>query len=293
MNETRTVCLYHGSDLDGICSAAIVKHRYPDAILIPLTYDNPFDVDDLLQDGDDIIMCDFVLQPFTKMIDISEKHHITWIDHHDTSMDDYDVAIREDRIKSLDGKLEIGKGACQLTWEYMFPAIPVPYTVWMLSRYDVWCHHESKSILPFQYGMLLNHQAPENTDFWTQVFEKERDSRFIHSIMNDGHTIIKYRTKLNEKICEVQAFESTLLNHKCICFNRAMCGSSVFDGIWDTDKYDFMITFYVCNEGAWNVSMYTDKKDIHVGKIAQHYGGGGHAGAAGFRCSLLPFDVTD
>jgi nanoRNase/pAp phosphatase (c-di-AMP/oligoRNAs hydrolase) len=52
-----------------------------------------------------------------------------------------------------------------------------------------------------------------------------------------------------------------------------------------------MVTFYVCARGSWNVSMYTNKPDVHVGKIAQLYGGGGHAGAAGFRCTLLPFEV--
>jgi len=286
------ICLYHGDDLDGICSAAIVKHKHPDVRLYPVSYDKLIDYDSIITEGDDVIIVDYVLQPFDHMVKINDMCNLTWIDHHDTSMCDYDQYIKIDGSKKIAGSRSLDKSACELTWEYMFPDIDIPYSVWLLGRYDIWQYKESQSVMPFQYGMKLGYKEPESNFFWSRVFNEKRDDDFIQDIIKNGKIIIKYRTKLNEKLCNVQSFESTLLNHKCICINRALCGSTVFDSLWDNKKYDMMVVFYICRYGAWNVSLYTDRDDIHVGNIAKEYGGGGHAGAAGFRCTLLPFEIV-
>lgn len=283
------VCLYHGSDLDGICSAAIVKHKYPDVLLYPVEYGyTDSKVDDLVSPEDEVIMVDYSLQPFIDMVSLSSKVNLTWIDHHDTAIDDYE------KIKGLKlkGIRDVDNAACELTWKFLYPDKKMPYSIWLLGRYDIWRHHESVSILPFQYGMKLNYHQPEDVEWWDMVFTNHRDGSFIQDIIQDGKTIIRYRNKLNEKLCEVQAFESKILNYKCICINRALCGSTVFDSIDNIDDYDIMAAFYICKKGAWNVSLYTNKENVNVGKIAKMFGGGGHKGAAGFRCSLLPFEIT-
>jgi len=43
------------------------------------------------------------------------------------------------------------------------------------------------------------------------------------------------------------------------------------------------MVFAYSKKGHWNIGMYTDKDGVHVGNIAKKYGGGGHAGAAGFQ----------
>jgi uncharacterized protein len=287
------VCLYHGSDLDGICSAAIIKMVDPETILYPIEYgDNigKYGSDGKIHDGDDVIVVDFVLQPFKQMKILNELSNLVWIDHHDTAISDYNEFLKSGEIKEIKGVRNTKKSACELTWEYYYPHKPAPYSVWLLGRYDIWQHHESRSIVPFQFGMKLNYEEPEDTDFWDSIFTAPRDSDIIQEIIKCGKIIIKYRKKLNEKICEVQSFKSKLMGHSCICVNRALCGSTVFDSI-DKEQYDIMATFYICKKGAWNVSLYTNNEEIHVGKIAQLYGGGGHASAAGFRCSLLPFEI--
>jgi oligoribonuclease NrnB/cAMP/cGMP phosphodiesterase (DHH superfamily) len=286
------ICLYHGSDLDGVCSAAIVKMAYGDTDLYPVEYGRSPKLEKIVKEGDDVTIVDFVLQPFELMKHLNENTNLTWIDHHDTGIIDYEEFIHCGGIKEISGIRDTRKSACELTWEYIYPHNPVPYSIWLLGRYDIWQHHESRSILPFQYGMKLNHEPPENTKFWNSIFNAPRDGEKIQTIIRQGKTIIKYRDKLNEKLCEIQAFKSNLIGYKCICVNRALCGSTVFDSIDNIEDYDIMVTFYICGKGTWNVSLYTSKSDIHVGRIAQLYGGGGHAGAAGFRCTLLPFEIS-
>jgi uncharacterized protein len=287
------VCLYHGSDLDGICSAAIIKSSNEDTILYPVEYGGKTNLDGLIKFGDDVTIVDFVLQPFDLMKSLNDTTNLTWIDHHDTGLYDYEEFVNSGAIKSIKGVRDPNKSACELTWEYTYPNTPIPYSVWLIGRYDVWKHHESSSILPFEFGMKLNYEPPENIKFWDGIFNAPRDGEKIQTIIRQGKTIIKYREKLNKKICKVQAFKSSIMGYSCICVNRSLCGSSVFDSIENVEDYDIMVTFYVCAKGAWNVSMYTNKTDIHVGKIAQLFGGGGHAGASGFRCTLLPFEISD
>jgi len=288
------VCLYHGGDLDGICSGAVVKHRYPDAKLFPVHNSQSVIIDDMIKHGDDVFIVDYCLSPFSHMGLVSDHCNLTWIDHHDTTINDYNIFLENDNIDKLKGIRVIGTASCELTWKYLYPNTKVPYSIWLLSRYDVWDHDVSNSILPFQFGMLLNYKEPTNISWWSQLFENDRDADNFQNIIRDGKTIIRYRNRLNSKLCEIQAFESELEGYKCLCINRALCGSTVFDSLWDPDKYDIMIVFYTHGNGTWSVSLYTNANDdkVHVGNIAKQYGGGGHAGAAGFTCKDLPFNIN-
>ena len=74
-------CFYHSADLDGHCSGAIVKHKYPECELIGINYGDEFPWDDLDID-DPIYMVDFSLQPFDQMIKLGKHFNLIWIDHH-------------------------------------------------------------------------------------------------------------------------------------------------------------------------------------------------------------------
>lgn len=288
---SRKVCLYNGSDMDGITSAAIVRQKYPDILMYSLSFDDPFDCKGVIRPSDEVIIVNFTLQPFHRMVDCNNNCDLTWITHSDTSIDEYNEYLENGDCKVIKGSLDTGKPTCELVWEYLFPDVTIPYTVWLIGRYAMWDYDASPSVLPFQFGMKLNYKDPEDDEFWGRIFNANRDGKFIHRLMNDGYTIINYRSRLNEQICKSQAFESTLVNYKCICVNRGLCGSLVFESVWDCEKYDLMVVFFICNEGAWNVSLYSDRPDVDVGKIAQRYGGGGNQNTAGFRCSLLPLDI--
>ena len=81
------------------------------------------------------------------------------------------------------------------------------------------------------------------------------------------------------------SFDTVFEGHKCRAVNISLANMSLFDAIRDDSKYDMYITFaFTGNQYLY--SLYSSK--INVAKIAEKYGGGGHAGAAGFRsCKLL------
>lgn len=278
-------CFYH-ADLDGHCSGAIVKSKYPQCEMIEINYGDSFPWDSI-EDSETVFMVDFCLQPFSDMIKLNGIVSLFWIDHHKTAIEE---ANKLKFVANGCQYLEISKAGCELTWEYIYgDSKYFPSGVEWLGRYDVW-DHENENILPFQYGMrMIENTHPYNQELWESVFN---DYEFCESIVKTGKTIIEYEKAQNKKFCKMYAFETLLNGITAICANRGLINSKLFDSVYDNDKHDLMITFSRMKLPAnkWTVSLYSTKEEIDCGIIARFFGGGGHKGAAGFQCEELPFE---
>jgi len=271
---------YHKSDLDGHCSGYVVKRAHPNCDLYGIDYGDEFPWD-IVEKHNTIIMVDFSLQPFSEMEKLVNKcEKLIWIDHHKSAIDEYSKSTI-----TVDGLIRNGIGACQLCWEYFFPTELVPYFIKLLAEYDVWIH-SNPDTLPFQYGLRLENTNPYNLPLWESLFERP----IVREVIKRGETVLRYEEIINERYVKSRGFELEWEGLKFICCNKGLTNSKLFDSIWDTTKYDAMLTFCMLDpERGWTVSLYSDKSDVDVSKIAKKYGGGGHKGAAGFQCKTLPF----
>jgi len=107
-----------------------------------------------------------------------------------------------------------------------------------------------------------------------------RDGISVESIMERGHTILKYQTESNLNNMK-HSFDVEIDGLKGIAFNGGPFNSKTFDGKYFEDVYDFMMPF-AYQRGSWNVSLYTTK-DVDILAIAKGFGGGGHKQACGFQ----------
>ena len=302
---------FHSSDLDGHCSGAIVKFRYPEAELFPINYGQPFPWDKINKD-DMIFMVDFSLEPFEDMLKLAGiivLHKFIWIDHHKTA-----IAKAEEAMMTTDngfkacfndicpGKRVDGTAACILTWQELFPRLLLPKAVELLGRYDVWDLGEN--VLAFQYGFRLNNSWPENQDMWKEYFDLKDPIIFASILGNpvkvletikNGEIILKYQKQENEKYCNFCAFELEFEGYKAIAINRLLTNSQMFESVWDNTKYDIMITFGLRKDGRWTMSFYTDKPGVDVSLIAKKcktaLNAGGHKQASGAIFNELPFKI--
>lgn len=169
------ICFYHSGDLDGKCSAAIVRRKFPDCELYGINYGELFPMGDII--GREVIMVDFSL-PWPLMQEMAQKaSHLIWIDHHQTAIDEFgkqELPYNGTRVFPV---LCIGVAACELCWEYFFPEKEMPVSVYLLGRYDVWNHKSDNRILPFQYGMRQDNWNPEDIRAWQSLL----DDTFIPS----------------------------------------------------------------------------------------------------------------
>ncbi len=291
---------YHSADLDGHCSGAIVKYKFPEAQLIGINYGQEIDYNNISKD-DIIYMVDFSLQPFIKMVQLAAHvgmNNLIWIDHHISAIKEAESVMLVSKGIEITfnnicpGKRHDGKAGCELTWEVLFPDRETPEAVRLLGRYDVWDLEDPK-VLKFQYGFRLFNTNPDNQNLWAQYFDVETTNtkNHIKEIINDGETILKYQKQENEKYVKSCAFEVLFEGYKAIACNKMLNNSQFFESIWDNTKYDLMISFGLHKNGFWTFSFYTDKPGVDVSLLAKKLGGGGHKQASGCQFDELPIEI--
>lgn len=267
-------CYYHSVDLDGHCSGAIVKEQYPDVNLVPIDYYQMPRWEEI-QPEDTVFIVDFSFPPEI-MQELSERTKaVIWLDHHKTAVED------PKHNHSLLGIRETGIAGCGLTWQYCFPDRPMPLAVKLLSDYDIW-HHEDPKCLPFQYGMRLHDTRPDQFN-WTPYFTDTPE--LLEKTMERGKTVLDYQEALDQKMAGAAAFETVFEGHKAICINACYVNSNVFNSV-RKPHHEVLIAFFLQNDGKWKHTLYS-AGEVNVGGLAKKYGGGGHAGAAGFTIKKL------
>jgi oligoribonuclease NrnB/cAMP/cGMP phosphodiesterase (DHH superfamily) len=298
------IVFYHNADMDGICSAAILHQRYPDAELFGINYGDKFPWDKV-QD-EEVWMVDFSLQPFGDMVRLQrEAKSLVWIDHHASAIgarDDWLVV--DEGNPTFQGVQKSGIGACALVWLYLFhdhPELPEP--VRLLAEYDVW-NHKNEKTLPFQYGIRLfdGFRDPDSPEWREMLDREEGEEMWVEDCVRDGYAVIKYLETDNAEKARTLCFEHLLPVNikevdgdgglvdgywlKCIAANFGPTNSKFFDSVLDPEKHEAML-LYSWRKTHWVISLYSDREDVDVSEVAKAYGGGGHKGAAGFQVQSL------
>lgn len=267
------ICFFNKSDLDGRCAGAIVKYKYPECKMIGVDYNDPPPV---FEKQETIFVVDFCFSLET-MIMWERVHNLVWIDHHDTSIKKVMSVIAPKGLRSTEF------AACELTWMFLFPdEKPMPKAVHYLGQYDVWDHKNPKT-LQFQYGMRAEKYTDPNSELWPSLFKHDA---LFDTILQTGEIIFEYQTNQDKIIAAGMAYEAEFEGLHAIVINKPFSNSKVFDSVYDPDKHDIMVVFGV-KPGEIKYSLYCTKPEIHVGKLAEKFGGGGHAGAADFYSKTL------
>lgn len=285
MSEQQVYCLTH-VDMDGHASAAIVKSKYPDAIVYYMNYGKPLRCQ--LAPNSLIFVTDFCFEPVGEMLNLATNHTLVWIDHHATA-----IKAMEEAGCNPPGIRRDGTAACELTWEYIYPDKPVPRAIRLLADYDVWKLKENPDAEPFQCGTNLYDLRPFDNNMW--IWQNIlADGPIVDLIMTQGREAFQFITKKNRLMSEDMAFRATIAGKQCLCANIGGVNSKFFENCDITD-IDALMTFgYSGTSGKWRFSIYCPEgKDTDVGQIAYKMGGGGHRSAAGWNSQTLPFVRPD
>lgn len=276
----------HHNDIDGRCSAAIVKKWWKvdgsgyDLRFVEMDYNKqiPFD---MIKEDEQVVIVDFSLKPddFRKLQTITK--HIVWIDHHVTCKG-YDYAK-----ESICGLRDFGENrlsGCELTWRYFYKYELTPLFISLIGDYDAW-----RLELPFHFefyeGLKLRDTDP-CSDTWSALFENEEE--LTAKIINEGAIAINYRNNYCKDLAKSYGYETEIDGHKAFATNMFRFGSQGFGEKFN--EYDMCLA-YIHDGSKFVVSLYSEKIDVSV--IAKAHGGGGHKGAAGFVCNELPFKRKD
>ena len=305
----KIACIYHSIDLDGWMSAAIVKHytvkhywentsNWAEAILNFIGYNYGQPIPDL-SEYDRVIMCDisFPKDEMIKLWDRVGVDNMIWIDHHISAIKD----IQNTKWVWY-GAQDTKFAACELTWKYFFPNDSMPEIVRLLGRYDCFGHKgtdEELKVLEFQYGARQCINNYEDAYIYLLksfdgVIEYDYVGRYTieDKIQEQGKSIYKYlcteakQAYKNgfeiEFISDGADGESIFKKLKFICINKERFNPINFGTDYHKENYDGVACFWY-NGNEWCFSLYNDNGKVDCSELAAQFGGGGHAGAAGFR----------
>lgn len=298
------ICIYHRTDFDGKCAGAIVKLKHESCRLYPLDYSDEFDIE-RIQQNEAVIMVDFTLEKPGEMDSLINKcGNLIWIDHHKTAIEmQKQMGISDfpgfrqisTDLNDPEGKEKSNRiSGCELTWKYFFPERKLPYSVYLLGRYDVWDNAHllwDSHILPFQFGMRLQHAEPENQEFWNPHLRSDENSQEVKDMIFSGKAALTYDENLSERIAKGLWFPIEFKGYKFQAINRSHANSLSAKSIWDPKYYD-AVMYFCKGPHTWRITMFTDKPGVDLYPLAKSLGGGGHSQACGFTTkdimSLIP-----
>lgn len=278
--------IYHHNDLDGRCAAAIMaryaeEKEFAPIEFIEVDYKDKIDFSNITGE-DTVAILDFSFKPEIMVALRLKTNDIIWCDHHNTAKDyGYDdlPGYRDFSDKGLSG--------CECAWKYCYPEKEIPRAVKLIGDYDSWRHEEAPRSLEFYEGMKLLDTSPEIHIFWRDLLvasDSITTEKDIARIVSYGISAMAYRDAYCSEMLKAFGYETEIGGYKAMAINVYRFGSAVFGESFG--EYPVYIS-YIHDGERFTVSLYSDK--IDVSQIAKAHGGGGHKGAAGFVCDVLPF----
>lgn len=287
--------IIHHYDLDGHCSAAIIKYLHPVARCYEMNYEDEIPWEDIKDNIVYIVDFSFGLEDMKRVM--KEAKQVIWIDHHVSAIKDL-KSISNSVLGSRD--IEETYSGCELTWKYIFPNDPMPRAVHLLGRYDVHDYADPETI-PFEYAMMSKDTNPETCmNLWVNLFNNQDDpgefnfwdkENLVEETVEEGKPMQEFVEKMNVNTVKNVAVTVLLEGHKFLAVNSYLINSNALEKVFQAKKWDAMMVFYR-KSGGWSVSIYNGNHDgVDCVAIAKKFGGGGHKDAAGFFCKKLPFEV--
>lgn len=298
MKKERITVIYHRTDYDGLFSALVINKYASDfntMVITNLGYNYGDElpiIENLRKNSDRLILVDISFPPeyFINLWQVFGDDLI-WIDHHRTAIQDsIDFGYHE-----IKGVRESGeKGACELTWEYMY-STPTPQIIKYISAHDTWDKNRfdwDKDVLPLQFGLraLYGMSLDKLRNNMKTVFS----DLSLCSVISGGRQIKKYASMKWRAQVQNAGFEITVAGKlKGIAVLTPDFTSAMFESV--LDKYQ---VFCICNikkdSDCFSVSLYSETDgrlgDFDLGQyMKDNYCGGGHKTSAGGKLSKEQF----
>ena len=276
----KTAIIYHKIDFDGICSYTVIRQyaemNGDEVTAFPYNNNEPFAHD--LSGFDRIVVADICLPPLMmKRLAAESPCRLIWIDHHRSSI----AESAEYGFNEVPGFREIGKGACEICYEYFFKR-SAPRFIQMLSAYDVWDKGRfdwEEETLPVQYG-ARNRWGLDAESFYNAV--SGGGDALAESVLQEGKAVVKYVRTTGRYSCQTYAFEAVLGRKvKALCLMTPMFGALAMEENARERGCDVCLCVNRREDGRYKISVFGDC-GIDLGDyMKKTYGGGGHASAAG------------
>jgi oligoribonuclease NrnB/cAMP/cGMP phosphodiesterase (DHH superfamily) len=216
--------------------------------------------------GKHVVIADFSYDRETTLKMIDDAASLVILDHHKSA------AERLVGIPNL--HFDNNHSGCILSWNYFHPDKEPPKFLRYIEDRDLW-----RFSLPYSKEFS---SAFDMVPFEFSDFDDFIDDSVIDDAITRGKYILAYEKTVINKICEYAA-KRTWRGKRALVVNSSHAMSEIGGKL--SPDCDFAVIWYFDHESQQTkVSFRSFYDEIDVSAIAQEYGGGGHAKAAG--CQL-------
>ena len=280
--------IYHHPCLDGFTAAWVVNFFRSEILYnqdTPIEYlpgrygDKPY-LGELA--GHDVLMLDFSYKFDDMMAVLEVANTVEVVDHHESAereLEKVKQAHDPEKHAHLKTHFDMERSGAGLTWDILIGGQRPPLIDYIEDR-DLW---------RFRYTITGNiNMALFSMDYsfatWRDLVGPHLDREDQHAICDEldaqGAAVSRKLDKDGREFIEQAAHPVVVGGYVVSAVNLPYFYASHVGGILAKDQPFGVVYFWEGNR--WRFSLRSREGGLNVAKIAEQYGGGGHAGAAGF-----------
>jgi len=282
----KEIVYYHNNCADGFASAVVhYIESGKEAEYIPFEYNKAsVDVAKALA-SDDIVFLDCCPDAGTLAILLAKAKSVTIIDHHETAiaiLDQFSTFDYSNLTKVFSDEVS----GCKLAYQFYDQSeLDCSKAVELISDRDTWQFkmHESKA---FHAAIMMQVRSIE---VWADIFASPY---MIQQLIAQGQSVLQFQSDAVENIAK-DRYMGTIEGVPVFFVNcpyqfRSYVGDFIVKEYAELEGNPFAVALFTVMGTKVFYSLRSDKR-VNCAKIAEKFGGGGHAGAAGFE---LPARVS-
>ena len=269
--DTSPLFIYHKNCFDGFTAAWVFRLLVGEAGWWPATYgDKPPQTE-----GREVWIVDFSY-PRDEMFAIAAVAKTLYVlDHHKTAEADL-FGLKAQLVR-----FDMKRCGSSLLWDELAPHTPRPWLVEYVEDRDLW-----RQALPDTKAVTAWIAAqPMTFEAWDEM---QSDGRA--ECASRGAAVLRYIEQYGRKAREQARFE-TIYGQRVPTMNLPYmnCSEHVGALLEEHPEAEFAAGYFRRADGRWQFSLRS--KTFDVSEVARSFGGGGHAGAAGFDVDRLPWEA--
>ena len=271
------IIIYHAPCNDGYAAAAILRRLNKNAMMVPT---RPGDALPSLPDGKRIIMVDVCVSVEQMDQLAATAAHVHVMDHHVTNADAY----RGKAWPNVTLHFEVDTPGCWLAWRYVMGKTSPPDAIHFIGLRDVWKHERATDSLHFTTAFV----PPATWREWEPYLEVPR-APIVDKLIAQGAAVVEYQRTLLRTMAEKAEYVTWNALRVAVINVPHPFTSEVGNLLCSCKEPTVAVMWSKQIAGPFNVSLRSNGPD--VAKIAETFGGGGHAKAAGFRTETPPYEI--
>lgn len=274
----KTYVLFHANCYDGWAAAFASWLKFGEtATYLPVAYGNP---PPALERGSDVYIVDFSY-PRATMLDMANNHYsLTILDHHKTAQADLEGLEAEALqcgIMGVTAQFDMNESGATLAWDYFHAGQERPRVFEYVKDRDLWTF-----ALPLSREInAALRSEPFDFERWQQLCQP----KWLNELAVQGRGILKHQDEMVAMMCK-QAVWRKLGGYNVPVVNATVYFSEVGDYLCQQHEDIPFAAYYLDRADKKRQWGLRSRGGFDCSLVAKQFGGGGHAGAAGFVTEL-------